>query len=56
MLPTLIELFIPQHRSIRSITQDIKPFLNNLFLNTQMRFHLKQKQILFIQNPHYESI
>ena len=30
MLPTPFQLTSPQHRNIRSPTQDIKPFLNNI--------------------------
>ena len=29
MFPTPFQLISPQHRNIRSLTQDIKPFLNN---------------------------
>ena len=30
MLPTPFQLTIPQHRIIRSFTQVVKPFLNNI--------------------------
>ena len=30
MLPTQFQLTTPQHRNIRSITQDVKPFLNKI--------------------------
>ena len=30
MLPTPFQLTSPQHRNIRSLTQDIEPFLNNI--------------------------
>ena len=30
MLPTPFKLITPQHRNIRSISQDVKPFLNNI--------------------------
>ena len=30
MLPAPFQLTVPQYRNIRSITQDVKPFLNNI--------------------------
>ena len=49
MLPTPFTLTTPQHRNIRLLTQDVKPFLKNVIFNYTKTLPLNEKPILYIQ-------